>query len=136
MRVFLGKRVRNFDPGGSDRELDIQRIIRRGGYPLPEQQVRVKVEEHTYFIDHAWRESLHGMEFEGFDPHGKFWTPFHKDRERLRRLTRAGWTIWPVTSQTTANEILAIAEIATAPFRSVVPTCREELSESGKERAS
>jgi len=117
MRTFLGKRVRNFDPGGSDRELDVRRVIRRGGYPLPAQQFRVVVEGHTYFIDHAWPESLHGIEFEGFDPHGKFWTPFHKDRERLRRLTRAGWTIYPVTSQTTVNEILAIAEIATACFR-------------------
>jgi hypothetical protein len=117
MRVFLGKRVRNFDPGGSDRELDVRRIIERGGYPLPVQQSRVKVEGHTYFIDHAWQESLHGIEFEGFDCHGKFWTPFHYDRDRLRRLQRAGWTIYPVTSQTTANEILAIAETATAAFR-------------------
>ena len=117
MRVFLSKRVRNFDPGDSDRELDVRKIIQRGGYPLPRQQFRVRVEGHTYFIDHAWGESFHGIEFEGFQDHGKLWTPFHKDRERLRRLTRAGWTIWPVTSQTTANEILAIAEIATACFR-------------------
>ena len=121
MRVFLGKRVRNFDPGGSDRELDVRRIVERGGYPLPVQQFRVHIEGHTYFIDHAWPESLHGIEFEGFECHGKLWTPFHRDRERLRRLTRAGWTIYPVTSQTTANEILAIAEIATPCFRSLAP---------------
>ncbi len=114
MRTFLGKRVRNFDPGGSDRELDVRRIIERGGYPLPVQQFRVRVEGQTYFIDHAWPESMHGIEFEGFHPHGGLWTPFHRDRERLRRLTRAGWTIYPVTSETTTNEILAIAEIATA----------------------
>ena len=66
MRVFLGKRVRNFDPGGSDRELDVRRIVERGGYPLPVQQFRVHIEGHTYFIDHAWPESLHGIEFEGF----------------------------------------------------------------------
>jgi hypothetical protein len=114
MRLFLGKRIRDFDPGGSDRELDVLRTIKRGGYPLPRQQFRVRIEGHTYFIDIAWPESMHGIEFEGFDPHGKLWTPFHYDRERLRRLTRAGWTIYPVTSQTTANEVLAIAEIATA----------------------
>jgi hypothetical protein len=94
--------------------LDVLRTIKRGGYPLPRQQFRVRIEGHTYFIDIAWPESMHGIEFEGFDPHGKLWTPFHYDRERLRRLTRAGWTIYPVTSQTTANEVLAIAEIATA----------------------
>ena len=113
MRLFLSKRVRDFDPGGSDRELDVRRIIERGGYPLPVQQFKVRVEGHTYIIDHAWPETMHGIEFEGFDPHGKFWTPFHKDRERLRRLTRAGWTIYPVTSETTPNEILAIAASAT-----------------------
>src|SRR5947209_5514738 len=117
MRVFLGKRVRNFDPGGSDRELDVRRVIQRGGYPLPVQQFRVEVEGHTYFFDHAWPESLHGIEFEGFECHGKLWTPFHIDRERLRRLTRAGWSIYSVSKQTTAYEILAIAEIATAAFR-------------------
>jgi hypothetical protein len=120
MRLFLGKRVRNFDPGGSDRELDVLKIIRRGGYPLPKQQFRVKVEGATYFIDFAWAESMHGIEFEGFECHGGLWTPFHKDRERLRRLTRAGWTIYPVTSQTTANEVLAIAELATAGYRPVL----------------
>jgi hypothetical protein len=117
MRLFLGKRVQNFDPGGSDRELDVQDIVKRGGYPLPVQQFRVRVEGRTYFIDNAWPDSMHGIEFEGFEYHGKFWTPFHRDRDRLRRLTRAGWTIYPVTSETTANEILAIAEIATASFR-------------------
>lgn len=117
MRIFLGKRIRDFDPGGSDRELDVLRTLKRGGYPLPRQQFRVRIEGRTYFIDFAWPESMHGIEFEGFETHGKLWSPFHHDRERLRRLTRAGWTIFPVTSQTTANEILAIAEIATACFR-------------------
>ena len=117
VRVFLGKRVRNFDPGGSDRELDVRKVLERAAYPLPKQQFRVRVEGQTHFIDYAWPESLHRIEWEGFDPHGKFWTPFHKDRERLRRLQRAGWTIYPVTSQTTENEVLAIAEIATACFR-------------------
>lgn len=117
MRLFLAKRVRNFDPGGSERELDVLRIIERGGYPLPSQQFKVQIEGRTYFIDYAWAESMHGIEFEGFDCHGGLWTPFHRDRERLRRLTRAGWTIYPVTSETTTNEILAIAEIATASFR-------------------
>jgi hypothetical protein len=117
MRAFLAKRVKGFDPGGSERELDVRRIIERAGYPVPVQQFRIAFEGHTYFVDHVWPESMHGIEFEGFECHGGQWTPFHRDRERLRRLTRAGLTIWPVTSQTTANEILAIAELATRSFR-------------------
>jgi len=132
MRLFLGKRIRDFDPGGSERELDVRRIIQRCGYPLPVQQFRVRIEGHTYFIDHAWPESLHGIKYEGFECHGKLWSPFHHDRERLRRLTRAGWTIYPVTSQTTVNEILAIAEIATSGFCLLVPADREQVSNSGQ----
>jgi hypothetical protein len=59
---------------------------------------------------------LHALEFEGYWAHGKLWTPFHYDRERTRRLQRAGWTVWPLTSETSANEIIAIATIATNPF--------------------
>ena len=117
MRAFLAKRVKGYDPGGSERELDVGRIIKRAGYPPPAQQFRVDIEGFTYYVDHVWPQSLHGIEFEGFECHGGQWAPFHRDRERLRRLTRAGLTIWPVTSQTTANEILAIAEIATRSFR-------------------
>lgn len=117
MRAFLAKRVKGYDPGGSERELDVGRIIKRAGYPPPAQQFRVDIEGFTYYVDHVWPQSLHGIEFEGFECHGGQWAPFHRDRARLRRLTRAGLTIWPVTSQTTANEILAIAEIATRSFR-------------------
>jgi len=116
MHLFLAKRINDYDPGGSERELDIRRIIARGGYPLPVQQFEMKTEGYTYYVDYVWPESMHGIEFEGYECHGQ-WTPFHRDRERVRRLQRAGLTIWPVTSQTTANEILAIAEIATRSFR-------------------
>ena len=117
MHAFLAERVEGFDPGGSARELDVRSIIKQGGYPLPVQQFRVDVEGFTYYVDYVWPQSMHGIEFDGYEWHGGYWTPFHRDRERLRRLTRAGLTIWPITSETTANEILAIAEIATRCFR-------------------
>lgn len=110
MRDFLAERVKGYDPGGSDRELDVPRILRRAGLPIPVQQHRVKVEGYTYYLDYAWPDVLQALEWEGFDPHGTQPSTFHHDRDRTRRLQRAGWTIWPVTARTSANEICAIAQ--------------------------
>ena len=112
MRGFLAERVDGYDPGGSEPELDIGRVLRRAGItPLPEQQVRVRVEGHTYFIDYGWRHVLHGFEYQGLDVHGRPSAVEH-DSERTCRLQRAGWTLWPATKTTTANEIIAIARFA------------------------
>lgn len=110
MRGFLAERVKGYDPGGSDRELDVPRILKRAGLPLPVQQHRVVVEGHTHFLDFAWPEFLQALEWEGWDPHGTQPSTFHHDRDRTRRLQRAGWTIWPVTARTSPNEICAIAQ--------------------------
>jgi hypothetical protein len=112
MRLFFAERVDGWQPGGSKHELDVRLVIVRAGYPPPVQQYKVIAEGHTHFLDHAWPDTMHAIEFEGFDCHGELYTPFHRDRERVRRLQRAG-RIWPVTSQTTVNEILAIAALAT-----------------------
>jgi hypothetical protein len=114
MRGFLSARIQGFDPGGSEPELDVRRTIERAGYPLPVQQFVVIAERRKYKLDHAWPETKHCIEFDGYWAHGQY-TSFHGDRARTRRLTRAGWTVWPVTSQTTSNEIIAIAVIATRP---------------------
>lgn len=113
MKAFFVEHVAGFDPGGSEQELDVMRTIRRAGLPLPRQQHRVRVEGRTYVLDYAWPAVLHCLEFYGVTIHG---TPsaVHGDSERTRRLQRAGWTIWPVTSQTSANEIVAIAQEAGA----------------------
>ena len=110
MRAFLAERVKGYNPGGSDRELDVPRILKRAGLPVPLQQYRVKVEGYTYYLDFAWPEVLQTLEWEGFDPHGIWASTFHNDRDRTRRLQRAGWTIWPVTAHTSPNEICAIAQ--------------------------
>ena len=106
--------MKGYDPGGSERELDVMKLIKSAGsgLVLPKQQYRVRVEGHTYFLDYSWPETLNALEWEGWWWHGKFVSDFHKDKDRTRRLQRAGWTIWPVTARTSANEILAIAAVA------------------------
>jgi hypothetical protein len=61
------------------------------------------------FVDVGWPELRVGFEYDSVDFHV---VRFHEDRDRLRRLKRAGWDIWPRTKTTTTNEILAIASIA------------------------
>lgn len=109
MRPFLAERVKGYDPGGSEPELDVGRVLRRAQIsPMPVQQLRVVVEGHVYKLDWAWALQKHALEYQGLDFHGAP-SGIHGDSERTRRLQRAGWTIWPLTSMTTANEIVAIA---------------------------
>jgi len=114
MYGFFEERVKGYDPGGSDRELDPLKIIRSAGpgLVLPKQQFRVRVERHTYYLDHAWPDTKNALEWDSWEFHGKMASDFHRDKDRTRRLQRAGWTIWPVTSKTSANEILAVAAMA------------------------
>ena len=114
MYGFFEARVRGYDPGGSDQELDVMKIIKSGGpdLVLPKQQYRVRIEGHNYDADYAWPETKHTLEWQGWWYHGKFVSDFHRDADRTRRFQRAGWTVWPVTSTTSANEILAIATTA------------------------
>ena len=109
MRSFLTAHVEGFDPGGSDEELDVKRtLIRAGISPLPVQQFRVRIEGKVYFLDYAWPEVKHALEYLGTSIHGRPGA-VHADSARTWRLQRAGWTLWPVTSTTTANEIIAVA---------------------------
>lgn len=114
MYAFFEERVKGYDPGGSARELDVMKIIRGAGpgLVLPKQQYKVRFEDHVDELDYAWPDTKQGLEWEGWEWHGKMVSDFHRDKDRTRRLQRAGWTIWPVTKTTSANEILAIAAIA------------------------
>ena len=114
MYGFFEERVLGYDPGGSSRELDVMKVVKAAGsgLVLPKQQYRVVIEGHTYYLDYAWPDTLQGIEWDSWEFHGKRLSDFHKDKDRTRRLQRAGWTIWPVTSKTSANEILAVAAVA------------------------
>ncbi|MBI2168203.1 MAG: hypothetical protein HYU28_01690 [Actinobacteria bacterium] len=66
----------------------------------------------TPALDYAWPESLHAIEFDGGGAHDTV-SARHDDRDRWRRLQRAGWTIWAVTERTSPNEFVAIGVAAT-----------------------
>jgi hypothetical protein len=114
MYDFFAERVKGYDPGGSARELDVMRLIQGAGPELvvPRQQFRVRIEGVTYYLDYAWPDTMNALEYLGRKWHGEYVSDLHNDTDRTRRLQRAGWKVWPVTSKTSANEILAIAVVA------------------------
>jgi hypothetical protein len=109
MVEVLKTRVHGYDLGDSDPEVDLVDRLVKAGFPRPAQQIEVKVEGHTLYLDVGWPEVRVGFEYDSLEYHVH---RFHEDRARLRRLKRAGWDVWPVTSTTSANEILAIATLA------------------------
>ena len=114
MVELLATKVAGYDPGGSDPEIDLVEDLVVAGFPRPSQQVRVEHDGHTMFIDVGWPELRVGYEYDSLEYHEH---RFHEDRDRLRRLKRAGWDVWPITKTTSRNEILAIATSAFAQLR-------------------
>jgi hypothetical protein len=66
---------------------------------------RVRIGRHTYELDIAWPEAMACIEFDGWDTHRTF-TAFHADRQRLRRIVAAGWTVVPATARTDVHELI------------------------------
>ncbi|MDQ3106263.1 MAG: hypothetical protein M3Q68_00465 [Actinomycetota bacterium] len=106
---YLETKVEGYDPGDSDPEVDLVEALAAAGFERPAQQVRVETTIGTCFVDVGWRSKSVGFEYDSVEFHVE---RFHEDRDRLRALKRAGWDIWPVTSTTSKNEILAIATLA------------------------
>ncbi|HET9442462.1 MAG TPA: hypothetical protein VFO65_04005, partial [Acidimicrobiales bacterium] len=85
IRAVLADRVAGYDPGDSRRELDLVKLLAGAGFEPPTQQVRVRVEGRTYFVDAAWPALKVGFEYDSVRFHHSV-SAFHRDRERLRRL--------------------------------------------------
>ena len=106
---YLRTKIPGYALGDSDPELDLVDVLVDAGFPRPAQQVRVETASGVRFVDVGWPEVRVGFEYDSLEFHVE---RFHEDRDRLRALKRAGWEIWPVTSTTSRNEILAIATVA------------------------
>lgn len=105
MRRIMAERSPGFDPGGSDRELWVMKVLARAGIRPPVQQHRVHLSHGYYDLDLAYPPELIALEFDGWDAHGTF-LAFHGDRQRTRRLTAAGWRVLPITARTTPAELV------------------------------
>ena len=105
MREVLAKRAPGYTAGDSERELDIVRLLADADLPAPVLGHRIRVGTRTYKLDIAWPEVTTAIEFDGWATH-KGWTAFHRDRNRVRRIVTAGWTVLPVTAETDLHELV------------------------------
>lgn len=107
IRELAATVIPGYDPGESEPEFDLDATIVRAGYPPPTKQVWVRGPGWRYRIDVAYPELRHGFEYQSEQEHRTL-RAFHGDPLRTVRLQRAGWTIWPITSQTGRAEVLLI----------------------------
>jgi very-short-patch-repair endonuclease len=115
MRAVLAERAPGYDPGGSDRERRVLRVLAAADLPLPVQQFRVRIGRRTYILDYAYPNELVALEFDGFDTHGTV-SAFHRDRERGRALVAAGWALLQVTARTSDEDLVAHVRTALAVY--------------------
>lgn len=107
LRSILADRLPGYDPGGSQRELDVVGVLVRGGLPVPVQQHPVAVGGRNRFLDYAYPDEKVGLEFDGFAEHGLIRTTFDDDRQRGNDLAVSGWLMLHFTSNSSAGHIVA-----------------------------
>lgn len=97
-------------PGGHSRshlEGEFLRFAARAQLPMPETNVKLRIDRTVYRADCLWRESRLIVELDGHEAHGTR-SAFESDRERDRRLQAAGWTVVRATHrQLTESATLA-----------------------------
>jgi hypothetical protein len=69
LRKVLAERIPGYDPGESELEARIARLIDAHGLPRPAQQHRVRFDKQRYRIDFAWPDRRLYLEGNGFGAH-------------------------------------------------------------------
>jgi very-short-patch-repair endonuclease len=103
----LALRIPGYDPGGSDLEPDLWRVIVDAGFSPPVREHRVRVGGHTYRLDMAWPDLKVGVEVDGYDSH-RSRTAFDRDRLRDNELVAAGWRMFHLTSRSTREHVVDV----------------------------
>lgn len=96
LRTILAARIPGYDPGESELEGRIARIIDRAGLPRPTQQHRVRYDADRYRIDFAWPDRKLYLEGNGFGFH-RLSSDLDSDATRQNNLVLAGWTPIEIT---------------------------------------
>lgn len=96
LRIVLAARIPGYDPGESELEGRIARVIDRAGLPRPAQQHRVRLGGDRYRIDFAWPERKLYLEGNGFGFH-RLSSDLDSDATRQNNLVLAGWTPIEIT---------------------------------------
>lgn len=106
LHEVLAERVPGYDPGESDLESRVLRVLVAKGFAPPVQQHRVRLGGCTLRIDLAYPAKRLAIELDGWEFH-RTRTAFDDDRTRANLLVSHGWTIVRFTSRSTDDEIVA-----------------------------
>jgi hypothetical protein len=108
LRRVLAKRLPGYDPGESELEGRIARIIDAHGLPRPTHQHRVSYGPRRYRIDLAWPDRRLYLEGNGFGWHSLS-TDLDGDARRQNELVLDGWApieiTWRMSDAEIANTI-------------------------------
>jgi very-short-patch-repair endonuclease len=94
------------EAGGSDRELDVLRILRRAGVRLPVQQFPIVVGGRQRYLDYAYPSERVYLEWDGFAEHGLIRSTSDDDRVRDAELVLSGWLGLRFTSSTDPADVV------------------------------
>jgi very-short-patch-repair endonuclease len=106
IQTLLAERVPGYDPGDSDLETRVLRVLVAAGLPAPVQQHRIRIGGRTIRIDLAYPDRRLAIELDGWENHGTR-TAFDDDRARANLLVAHGWRLVRFTSRSTDAEIVA-----------------------------
>lgn len=102
LQRVLRDRIPGYDPGESELEGRLARIIIRSGLPAPTQQHRLSYGSARYRVDFAWPERRLYLEGNGFGWH-QLSSDLDNDATRQNELVLDGWTpielTWRMTDQ-------------------------------------
>jgi very-short-patch-repair endonuclease len=102
----LARRIPGYDPGDSDLETYVWRVLLEAGLPAARRLHRVEIGGRTFKIDLAYPDRKIAIEVDGFDFH-RTRTEFDADRERQNALIGAGWSVLRFTSRSTPPTIVS-----------------------------
>lgn len=111
----LADRWPGYDPGDSEFEGRVLRLLFGAGVPLPVQQHRVACAGHSFRIDLAYPELRVGFELDGWSDHGSR-SAFDHDRRRNNLIALDGWRLFHLTWRMENDEILAVVLAARGAF--------------------
>jgi len=104
LQTLLAERLPGYDPGDSDLEIRVLRLLTANGFPPPVPQYRVRVGGRRLRIDLAYRDVKLAVELDGWEYH-RTRTAFDDDRARANLLVADGWSLVRFTSRSSDAEI-------------------------------
>lgn len=104
LQELLAARLPGYDPGDSDLETRVLRLLVCAGLRAPVQQHRIRAGSRTFRIDLAYPDRKLTIELDGWEFH-RSRSAFDDDRARANALVLAGWTVVRFTSRSTDGDV-------------------------------